>query len=247
MASVDAIFFDLDATLVDYDSTALGRIVAGVCADLAVFQPGLDAASLQRCHEEISPQHWQAWGSSLGQAGSDTDRSGVALMRGMWQAALATCGCTDPDLAAQAFELYWTRSRGLFAPFEDVLPVLQSLQGRFKLAVVTNGPADTQLDKLQTADLERYFDLFVASGGVGVAKPDPRIFRHALEELRLQPGRTWHVGDWIPADVVGACQSGLTAVWLNRRGSRRAAEDPLPDHEIKNLLELLPLLKFVSG
>jgi FMN phosphatase YigB (HAD superfamily) len=152
-------------------------------------------------------------------------------------------GCADTNLGAHAFELYWSRSRRLFRPFDDVLPLLRLIQGRFKTAVITNGPADTQLDKLKTAGLAESFDLFVASGAVRAAKPDAAIFLHALEALEVEPQRTWHVGDWPPADIAGARAAGLAqAIWLNRRGSVLAEGDPRPHHEVTSLLELLPLL-----
>jgi putative hydrolase of the HAD superfamily len=130
----------------------------------------------------------------------------------------------------------------LFTPFDDAVPLLEALHGRYKMAVITNGPADTQLDKLETAGLAQYFDLFVASGGVGYAKPHPAIFRHALERLSVEPEHACHVGDYLPNDVAGAHASGLTAVWLNRHGLKRETTDPEPHHEITSLRELMALL-----
>ena len=63
------------------------------------------------------------------------------------------------------------------------------------LAVVTNGARDLQRDKLQTTGLEDHFDAIAVSGELGVAKPDPTIFRHTLDMLGVAPTRVWHVGD----------------------------------------------------
>jgi putative hydrolase of the HAD superfamily len=241
MPPLDAICFDLDATLVDFDGAAIAQIVAGVCAEIAPAV-GLDASLLEQHHSSISPEDWRAWGATLGQPAAGSDRTGMALMRGSWQKALLACGCGDETLAERAFQLYWSRTRSLFRPFDDAMPLLKRLHGSYKLAVVTNGPADTQLDKLTTAGLDGYFDVFVASGGVGVAKPDAGIFRHALDQLGVEAETCLHVGDWLPADVAGALNAGLTAVWLNRRGQQREPSDPTPHHEIASLAELVALL-----
>jgi putative hydrolase of the HAD superfamily len=49
----------------------------------------------------------------------------------------------------------------------------------------------------------------VDSGAVGVAKPDPAIFRFALEATGADPGRALHVGDTVGADVDGARAAGV--------------------------------------
>ena len=242
MPRLDAICFDLDATLVDYDSAAMGRIVEGVCAAIAPDLPAVDASVLEEHHSTISPEEWRAWSAGLGDPGGVSDRSGAGIMRRSWRKALAACGCEDETLAERAFDLYWRQTRSLFKPFDDAAPLLQLLHGKYRLAVVTNGPADTQLDKLTTAGLDGYFDVFVASGGAGVAKPDARIFRYALDKLGVEPERSLHIGDWLADDVAGALNAGLTAVWLNRRGRQREASDPVPHHEIASLGELRGLL-----
>jgi HAD superfamily hydrolase (TIGR01509 family) len=239
--TIRAVCFDLDATLVDYNAKAYAEIVSRVCATIAAEQPGIDAEVLAQRHGAISPEVWRAWGEALDPR-PDLDRSGITLMRSAWQQALAACGCDDRTLVARAFDLYWNESRVLFTPFDDAVPLLEALHGRYKLAVITNGPADTQLDKLETAGLARYFDLFVASGGVGYAKPHHEIFRHALEGLNVEAKDACHIGDYLPNDVAGAHASGLTAVWLNRHGLKREATDPEPHHEIASLQELTALL-----
>jgi len=55
----------------------------------------------------------------------------------------------------------------------------------------------------------------VDSGGVGVEKPDPRIFEHALEVLDLPPHDAWYVGDTPAFDVVGAQRAGLRPILMD--------------------------------
>jgi HAD superfamily hydrolase (TIGR01493 family) len=73
-------------------------------------------------------------------------------------------------------------------------------------------------------------------------KPDPLVFRRALQQLGLQPQEVLHVGDSDIDDVGGAKAAGLRVAWLNRNGRPRRPEVPAPDYEIRDLTELLPFL-----
>jgi FMN phosphatase YigB (HAD superfamily) len=69
--------------------------------------------------------------------------------------------------------------------------------------------------------LSGYFDAVVVSSDLGVAKPDPAIFTHALSQLQLDASCAVMVGDSLERDVDGAIAAGLAAVWINRGGRLR--------------------------
>jgi len=87
--------------------------------------------------------------------------------------------------------------------------VLQRLSGRYPLLAVSNGNAD-----VVRVGLGAYFSGSVSARDAGVAKPDPRIFHAAAAHLGCAPHQVLHVGDDHAADVVGAAQAGMQAVWL---------------------------------
>ncbi len=116
-------------------------------------------------------------------------------------------------------------------------------QRSLALALLTNGNAAYQRRKIAQHGLAPWFDVILIEGEVGVAKPDPRIFRQALELLQLSASEAWMIGDDLACDIAGAQQVGLFAVWcdLTRRGLRgeRTIE---PDCILYDLAELYPLL-----
>ena len=67
----------------------------------------------------------------------------------------------------------------------------------------------------------------IASGEVGIAKPDPGIFHHALDRFRrTRPvSAAAYVGDRLRTDAVGAARAGLVGVWLNRHGVRPSDDE----------------------
>jgi HAD superfamily hydrolase (TIGR01509 family) len=85
---------------------------------------------------------------------------------------------------------------------------------------------------LERVGLRAALDFVVDSGAVGVEKPDPRIFRIALERAGVEASEAMHVGDLFPVDVVGARRAGIEAVLLDPlgryadRGCRTAADVP---------------------
>jgi HAD superfamily hydrolase (TIGR01549 family) len=110
--------------------------------------------------------------------------SGFAIWREHLQAALTACGYPDASLASRAVTHYARVRASRYRFFGDVEESLSALRGRGDaLALVTNGPGDTQRHKLSATRIDRRFDAIVTSGEVGVAKPDPRIFEIAARLL----------------------------------------------------------------
>jgi putative hydrolase of the HAD superfamily len=96
----------------------------------------------------------------------------------------------------------------VFAPAPGAAQALELLRRRgLMLAVVANWDCALP-EHLETAGLDGYFDTVVTSARAGAAKPDPAIFRLALDELGTDPGRALHVGDE-PIDEEGARAAGL--------------------------------------
>jgi FMN phosphatase YigB (HAD superfamily) len=234
----EAIFFDLDNTLVTFDMELSDARNALAWQDVAV-EAGVEAATLYASHRTVIPNVWWAADASILERQERVD--GLGLMLETYRQALLACGCDDESLARRAFDCYWGARHGIFRPFDDVTATLDLLRGRVRLAVITNGPAITQLDKLEVTGLDRYFDLVVASGDIGYAKPDAFIFRHTLAGLGVTAASSWHVGDSLATDVAGAHNAGLTSVWLNRGGLARDRSQPA-HHEISSLRELTSLL-----
>jgi HAD superfamily hydrolase (TIGR01549 family) len=125
--------------------------------------------------------------------------------------------------------------------FDDVLPALEVLRASHRLALISNGLRRDQRLKLDRLGLNDYFDVCVISEEIGVTKPDPRIFAHALEALGVDAGAALHAGDNPHHDVAGARDHGMRAVWVNRRGGCFDGPGDA-DAEVSHLGELVQLL-----
>jgi putative hydrolase of the HAD superfamily len=86
----------------------------------------------------------------------------------------------------------------------------------YTLGLITNRDSVERFHKiLDEMNLWPYFDLILASGEVGIRKPEPGIFDAALERLGSEPDHAFYVGDNYWADVVGAERAGVTPVLLD--------------------------------
>lgn len=237
MKRVAALLFDLDGTLLD--SSAGNRdAVRATCRDVAAAYPDLDADRLLEANGEVWARYWpeveQRW--MLGEL------DGAAVSREAWRRTLSACGCDDPDVTVAACEAHSHGLRVSLRLYAEVPDLLSSVSRRYALALVTNGASDTQRESLRRLGIEQTFASLSISGEVGVAKPDPAIFEAALRNLHVEPEQAWHIGDDPVTDVGGAHAAGLTAVWLNRRGSIWNDGQPPPEHTISSLAELRKLL-----
>jgi putative hydrolase of the HAD superfamily len=82
--------------------------------------------------------------------------------------------------------------------------------------VVTNGTVQQQERKLRHTGLDREVAGWVISEGAGTRKPDPEIFRLAAVQAGQPLRGAWMIGDSAEADIGGARNAGLTAIWLHR-------------------------------
>jgi HAD superfamily hydrolase (TIGR01509 family) len=121
--------------------------------------------------------------------------------------------------------------------------LLEGWRRRHRLAVVSNFDYTPTAELVLARDgLAGLLDALVVSDAVGWRKPSARIFELALERLGVEPGETLFVGDRLDLDVAGARAVGMRAVWINRAGEARPEGVPAPDHEIRDLAELGPIL-----
>lgn len=111
-------------------------------------------------------------------------------------------------------------------PVPGALALLRELKPRVKIGVVTNNLVSEQQDKLKVCGLEPFVDAVAISEEVGFIKPQPEIFRVALERLDCACEEAVMVGDLWEVDILGARAAGIRPVWLNRY------ETPCPEEGV---------------
>lgn len=130
-------------------------------------------------------------------------------------------------------------------PIEGAIDLLNTLKGKVKLGIVTNGFTELQQARLEHTGLKDHFDLLVISEQVGIAKPNPGIFEHAFQQMG-NPDRKniLMVGDNPASDILGGINAGIDTCWFNWKNK----PDPkgiVPNYKISALGELKLYLSWI--
>jgi putative hydrolase of the HAD superfamily len=155
--------------------------------------------------------------------------------------ALESCGAADPRTAAAIAAIYAERRRAAWRLFPEAAGFLTRLrERRVPLALVTNGDARQQRDKIARHDLARWFDVILIEGEMGYGKPDEKVYREALRQLGVAAVDAWMVGDHLEFDVGAPQRLGLRGVWVDRAGAGLPVNaDVAPHRVVRDLSEML--------
>jgi len=99
--------------------------------------------------------------------------------------------------------------------FDGVFELLDYLQSKYTLHIITNGFEEVQNLKLEKSGIIKYFDEIITSESVGVKKPNPKVFNYALEKVGATPENSVMIGDNLEADIIGALNCGMTSIHFN--------------------------------
>jgi len=141
------------------------------------------------------------------------------------------------DFVESAFRVFW-EARNRLVVFDDVIPTLERLAARYPLVAITNGNAD-----IGRAGLGHLFRASISSEAAGVAKPDPEIFRQAVERVGVEASHLVHVGDDPEHDVAGARRAGAWSVWVEPGDREWPLKGARPHAVIRRVGELPALLQ----
>jgi len=122
----------------------------------------------------------------------------------------------DPRLFPNAFEEDYVRlcpqKTNLFPHAHETLGYLKE---KYTLHLISNGFNEASQTKIARCDLKKYFDTIVISELVGVHKPHPDIFHYAIGKAKTAVRSSVMVGDSLEADIQGAQNIGMDAVYFN--------------------------------
>ena len=136
--------------------------------------------------------------------------------------------------------------------YPDVLPMLEAVRadGDVQIGIVSDWGSNLR-DIVSGLGLDRYLDFVLASGAVGIAKPNPAFFAVAADRAGVQPADVLMVGDSYRADVQGSWGAGMDALWLDRSDGPNInpSSEPRPNdvRVIHSLDEVPPIVAGAVG
>ena len=221
------IFFDLDRTLWDFETSALQAF--DVIFDKYELSK-LGVKSGKDFHEAYTIHNNRLW---------ELYRNGEIkkeyLKAQRFHLTLLEFQVDDRDLAEKIGEDYTSISPRLVNLFPNAIEVLEYLSKDYDLHIITNGFKEVQTVKLASSGMDKFFNKVVTSEEAGVKKPDIKIFKYALEKAGANSGNSIMIGDDYEVDIVGAQNVGLDQAYFNPNGLESRNNCTF---EISDLIEL---------
>lgn len=213
MALPRAILFDLDDTLI----RAYAQPEEAWRRLLHVFSMHLDAhdeAAIERVRVAVMDEARAFWSDPAAAAKWRLDIPGAR--RQSVRRGLARLGIADTALADRIADSFTELRRAEYRLYPDAHATVDALrQAGVKLALVTNGAAETQREKIVRFELAHRFDHIQIEGEFGMGKPELEVYRHALDRLGVAADEAWMVGDNFEWEVVAPQQLGMCGIWYD--------------------------------
>lgn len=223
MQQITDIFFDLDHTLWDFDKNS------GLAFE-AIFKenhPDIDVQSFIAAYVPINQACWKLY--QVDQMTHEELRY-KRLRDSFDQLGYAITDATINQIS-EDYISFLPENNLLF---EGALEVLGYLKQNYRLHVITNGFAEVQYKKIKNSGIDGYFTTITNSEMAGAKKPHPKIYTHALRVAQTSKDKAVMIGDCLDADVKGALDFGIGAIFFNP--DKKSV--PFNVQSINHLLEL---------
>ena len=172
----------------------------------------------------------------------DGERLPFISFRDVWQRRFAELfRAWGVDVEAGVGTETYVAAHAQAVAYRDVPPALDGLRRSHRLAVLSDADGDFLQASVERNGLA--FDLVVASDELRCYKPHASVFREACARLGVEPSEAVYVGDSPWADIAGARNAGMRAVWLNRHGRQWPEDIAPPETTITTLGDLAGLLE----
>lgn len=231
MKTYKHIFFDLDHTIWDFDKNAEETLQE---LYLTYKLDSLGLPSAMEFIDTYTRNNHQLWADyHVGKITKET------LRETRFKKTFLDLGLNHELIPMQFEDDYVNTCPTKTNLFEGAHQTLQYLHGKYTLHLITNGFKESQKLKVEGTGIGKYFDQIIVSEDVGVNKPDPAIFQHALNVAGADKETSIMIGDSIEADIRGALGFGMAAIYFNPAGLEKPADIPVQITSLNDLTLLL--------
>lgn len=204
MNHIKHIFFDLDHTLWDFDRNSeltFKRILNN-------YFPNINISEFVKIYAPINQACWKLY-----QKDKITHQElRYNRLKQTFDALKQSISDEQIDIISDEYIQYLPDFNHLF---EDAIPVLEYLNQNYELHIITNGFAEVQHKKINNSNINHFFKTITNSEMAGTKKPNHGIFNHALQMANADKKESIMIGDCLDADVNGALDFGMEAIFFN--------------------------------
>jgi putative hydrolase of the HAD superfamily len=225
------LFFDLDHTLWDTDTNAKKSLVEMY----TLFE--LDKQGIESC--ELFTEKYLAINHRLWDDYSKGKIEKAYLRTGRFELTLECFGIKNKELIEPLANYFVSKT-----PYhQELIPftreLLEHLQQKYKLYIITNGFKEAQHTKLRSSSIDHFFSDVFISEEVGYHKPNPEIFKHAVQKTNALLENCLMIGDNPETDIEGAIAAQMDCVYLNPMKTKHQLHVTYETHCLSTLMEVL--------
>jgi putative hydrolase of the HAD superfamily len=200
----NTLFFDLDRTLWDFDSSALITFKE-IYAAHHLAEMGIPSVfEFLKAYHIHNDELWAQY-----RKGEITKEN----LRGLrFLLTLKDFDVENKQLAENIGHDYVKISPLRVSLYPYAKEILAYLQPNYKLHLITNGFSEVQTTKLKSSGLGKYFEEVITSEEAGHKKPDPRIFEFAIKKTGAHIHKSIMIGDDPEVDILGAANFGMDQI-----------------------------------
>lgn len=225
------VFIDLDDTIWDFHTNA--RLSLQLMFEQRQLNQHFESFDIFfTIYAKRNIELWEAYGK--GEISKDF------LMAERFRYPLSKMGIDDLELAEQIGNEYLDILPTQTALMPHALEILEFLSAKYPLTLISNGFTEVQHKKINSSGIGKYFKHIILSEQAGALKPDPAIFRHALEINKCTNDEAIMIGDNYAADITGAIAANIDQVYYPL--PHHLKQNQKATHIISSLLELKDIL-----
>ena len=199
--SIKHIFFDLDHTLWDFETNS-AQAFEFIFKENGI-EVNIDEFLIH--YKPINLKYWKLYRE---------DRVSKKLLRYKRLKEtfdLLSYRISDPKIDLLS-KVYIDNLSNYNTLFDGAVDILNYLSPKYGLHIITNGFDEVQTKKMNTSGILEFFDKIITSESVGVKKPNPKIFHHAMELAKATIMDSVMIGDNFEADILGAKAVGMKTI-----------------------------------
>jgi len=224
------IFFDLDKTLWDFKANSIETL-----KDIyEKYNLGDYTSNFENFYDSYFVHNENLWNEY--REGKITKQ---ILRYKRFSLTLSDFGINSYKLANQMGDDYVLISPQKKLLFPYSIEILNYLKDKYALYIITNGFKEVQITKLKNCNLYDFFDKIFISEEIGAQKPNPKIFKHAINTVNAKKDESIMIGDDLIVDILGAKNFGIDQVFFNP--SKQTHNESIT-FEINSLIELKDIL-----
>lgn len=228
---VKHIYFDLDNTLWDHRRNSI-LVLEKMFHENEITQK-IDI-SFDEWHDVFYQKNEILWAKLR-----DKEITKEQLREQRFKKAFEFFDVQDDALADFFEENYLKEMNQMSEVVPGATELVDYLKSKYQLHIITNGFEEVSAQKIENAGMASAFQTLTCADEINVRKPDARIFEYAVAKANAKPQESLLIGDdWI-ADVIGATEFGMQAIFLDLL-NENFQRDGVP--VVKHLAEIHALL-----